>query len=130
MSEEVWSGHVPSLDRLKVFGCVAYAHIRQDKLDPRAVKCMFLGYPEGVKGFRLWCLEPGHKKCFISRDVTFNESEMAFGDSRNKGKSIETPGPSRSNIEVELSDRNQEGNLEQERTRLVLLFTKKFLSLC
>ena len=40
--EEVWSGHPPSYDRLRVFGCVTYAHIRQDKLEPRAIKCMFL----------------------------------------------------------------------------------------
>ena len=36
-----------------------------------------MGYPEGVKGYRLWCLEPGHKKCIVNRDVTFNELEMA-----------------------------------------------------
>ena len=26
--EEIWSNHPPKLDQLKVFGCVAYAHIR------------------------------------------------------------------------------------------------------
>lgn len=47
--EEVWLGHPPSLYRLRVFGCLAYAHIRQDKVEPRALKCMFLRFPEGVK---------------------------------------------------------------------------------
>nr|GFC12816.1 retrovirus-related Pol polyprotein from transposon TNT 1-94 [Tanacetum cinerariifolium] len=32
------------------FGCVAYSHVQQGKLKPRAVKCVLLGYPEGVKG--------------------------------------------------------------------------------
>ena len=41
--EKVWSGHPPSLDRLRVFDCLAYAHIRQDKVEPRDLKCMFLG---------------------------------------------------------------------------------------
>ena len=77
-SEELWSGHSPSYDRLRVFGCVAYAHIRQDKLEPRAIKCMFLGYPQGVKGYRLWCLELGNRICIISHDVVFNECEMAY----------------------------------------------------
>ena len=78
--EEIWSNHPPKLDQLKVFGCVAYAHIRQDKLDPSVVKCMFLGYPEGVKGYKLWCLELGHKKCLISRDVVLNENIIAYQD--------------------------------------------------
>ena len=51
--EEVWSRHPPSLNRLGVFGCLVYAHIRQDKVEPSALRCMFLGYPEGVKAYRL-----------------------------------------------------------------------------
>ncbi|OAE23043.1 hypothetical protein AXG93_3571s1060 [Marchantia polymorpha subsp. ruderalis] len=39
----------PKLDNLKVFGCVVYMHQREYKLDPRAKKCMFVRYPEGVK---------------------------------------------------------------------------------
>ena len=61
---------------MKVFGCMAYAHIRQDKLQLMALKCIFLGYPKGVKGYKLWCLEPGYKRCINSRDVVFNEFEM------------------------------------------------------
>ena len=52
--EEMWTGHPPKFDNLRVFGCVAYAHQKQGKLDPRAKKCMFIGYPEGVKGYKLW----------------------------------------------------------------------------
>lgn len=60
-----------------MFGFLAYAHIKQDKLDARALKCVFVGYPDAVKGNRLWCLEPGYKKCIISKDVIFDESYMA-----------------------------------------------------
>ena len=52
-SEEIWSGHPTDYKNLKVFGCSAYAHVRQDKLEPQAIKCVFLGYPEGVKVYRL-----------------------------------------------------------------------------
>lgn len=47
----MWGGHPPSLKILRTFGCVAYAHIRQGKLERRALKCMFLGYPDtlGIK---------------------------------------------------------------------------------
>lgn len=64
--EEVWLKHPPNLDRLRVFGCLVYAHIRQDKVKTRALRCMFLGHPKGVKAYRLWCLELDHKRCIIS----------------------------------------------------------------
>jgi len=47
---EVSSGRPEDYSNLKVFGALAFAHVRQDKLDARVVKCIFIGYPEGVKG--------------------------------------------------------------------------------
>lgn len=85
--KEVWSRYPPNIDRLKVFGCLAYAHIRKDKVEPRALRCTFLEYSEGVKVYRLWCLEPGHKRCIIHRDVVFNEAEMAFKKTDDIGRS-------------------------------------------
>ena len=48
--EEVWSGHPPYYKTLKVFGCSAYAHVRQDKLEPWAMKCVFLGVSRRCQG--------------------------------------------------------------------------------
>ncbi|RDX82741.1 hypothetical protein CR513_36426, partial [Mucuna pruriens] len=38
-----------------VFGCVTFihSHYHRGKLDPRAVKCVFIGYPSNKKGFKL-----------------------------------------------------------------------------
>ncbi|GKB73427.1 retrotransposon protein, putative, ty1-copia subclass, partial [Tanacetum coccineum] len=47
---EMWSGHPSDYGMLRIFGCVAYPHDKQGKLEPRAIKCILLGYPEGVKG--------------------------------------------------------------------------------
>lgn len=74
--QEIWIGKAPSLNHLKVFGCSAYAHIRQDKPQPRAKKIIFLGYLEGVKRYKPWCTYEGSKKVIISIGVTFNELEM------------------------------------------------------
>ncbi|GKB73282.1 retrotransposon protein, putative, ty1-copia subclass [Tanacetum coccineum] len=73
---DLWSGHPANYEMLRIFGCVAYSHVNQGKLKPRAIKCIFLGYPEGVKGYRLWRLDDVKPKIIISRDVVFNESLM------------------------------------------------------
>ena len=67
-----------------MFGSLTFAHVKQGKLDARAVKCLFIGYPEGVKGYKLWKLEPGETRCIISRDVTFDESKMAMINKEQK----------------------------------------------
>ena len=53
---ELWSGHPANHEMLRIFGCVAYSHVNQGKLKPRAIKCIFLGYPEGVKGYGGWMM--------------------------------------------------------------------------
>lgn len=72
----MWTGFPPDLSNLKLFGCIAYAHTSQGKLENRAKKCIFLGYCQGVKGYRLWDLEKGKEKLFISSDVMFNEAQI------------------------------------------------------
>ena len=39
--EEVWSGTIVDYSFLKVYGCIAYAHINDGELAPRAVKMHF-----------------------------------------------------------------------------------------
>jgi hypothetical protein len=73
---EVWSGTPVDYSQLKVFGCTAYAHVDNGKLEPRAIKCLFLGYGLGVKGYKLWNHET--RKTFMSRSVVFNESMMFY----------------------------------------------------
>ncbi|KAL5768311.1 hypothetical protein ACOSQ2_015094 [Xanthoceras sorbifolium] len=74
--EEVWSGKPADYSNLRIFGCPAYMHVSEGKLEPRAKKCIFLDYASGVKGYRLWCLDPKSPKFVISRDVTFDESAL------------------------------------------------------
>ena len=70
---EMWSGRTANYSDLKIFGCPAFAHVKQGKLEPRALKCVFLGYPEGVKGYRLCCTDLKPPRCIVNRDVVFNE---------------------------------------------------------
>ncbi|GJZ18409.1 retrovirus-related pol polyprotein from transposon TNT 1-94 [Tanacetum coccineum] len=96
---DLWSGHPANYKMLRIFGCVAYSHVNQGKLKPRAIKCIFLGYPEGVKGYRLWRLDDVKPNIIISRDVVFNESLM-YKDSL-KGAGVADSGK-KVEFEVEL----------------------------
>ena len=59
---------------------MAYAHIPdklRKKLDSKGEKCIFLGYCEDSKGYRLY--NPSTKNFLISRDVQFIEEEAWDG---------------------------------------------------
>jgi len=49
---EVRFGWPTDYPNLRIFGCPAYAHVRDGKLEPSSKKCIFIGYATGVKGYR------------------------------------------------------------------------------
>ena len=56
LPEEKWFGRKIGLSHLRVLGCTAYVHVNADersKLDAKAKKMIFLGYPRGVKRYRM-----------------------------------------------------------------------------
>ena len=60
----------------RIFGCTAFVHQKSGKLDPRAQKCVFVGYSSTQKGYR--CYHPTTRKFYVSADVVFHESEPFF----------------------------------------------------
>jgi transposase InsO family protein len=80
---EMWTGNKPSIESLRVFGCLAYVHVddaakRTGKLDGRGFPCVFLGYSSETKGWRLYnpASKTSRKRLLISRDVTFLEDQL------------------------------------------------------
>jgi hypothetical protein len=72
--EEKFIGKDPDVSHLRVFGCIAYVHVpneKRSKLDPKAEKCIFIGYSLEQKGYR--CFNPSTWKLQVSRDVVFDE---------------------------------------------------------
>ena len=79
---------------LKVFGCEAFVHVPKEKrrkLDNKAEKCIFVGYKDGIKGYKLW--NPITRKVVYNRDVVFREVKNT---SRNED---EPKGPDKTNAE-------------------------------
>ena len=76
---------IPSILNLppKIFGCVAYVHIpknQRTKIEPCAMRCVFVGYGTHQKGYR--CYNPTTKRMFLTMDVTFVETERYFQEPR------------------------------------------------
>ncbi|KAH9781301.1 hypothetical protein KPL71_008412 [Citrus sinensis] len=111
---EKWHGKPTDYGSLKVFGCPAYAHVIQGKLAPRALKGKFIGYPEGVKGFKLWCTDLNPPKCIISRDVIFNENatleiKKSTGTDAQKDKE-------KTKVQFEVEPYNREASEDEDNT--------------
>ncbi|KAK9109634.1 hypothetical protein Sjap_017694 [Stephania japonica] len=74
---EMWTGKPVDYSNLHVFGSPVYAMYNAQettKLDPKSRKCLFLGYADGVKGYRLW--DSTTHKVVVSRDVLFTEDKV------------------------------------------------------
>ncbi|CAI7747297.1 unnamed protein product [Closterium sp. NIES-53] len=77
---ERWLGRKPPVDMLRVFGCMAVAHIPKkyrSKLGASAIWCVHFGLAAESKGWLLW--EPSKGVLFDSRDVNFVEGMMYGG---------------------------------------------------
>ena len=48
-----------------------WEHIKRKALDPQSTACIFVGYFDDVKGYRL--IDPSTDKIFIERTVQFEE---------------------------------------------------------
>ena len=58
----------------KIFGCTCFVRdVRPQvtKLDPKSLKCIFLGYSRVQKGYKCYC--PSLNRYLVSTDVTFHE---------------------------------------------------------
>ena len=65
----------------RVFGCACYiwdVRLHVSKLNPKSLKCIFLGYFRVQKGYRCYC--PSLQRYLVSADVTFLENTLFSPD--------------------------------------------------
>ena len=71
---ESYFRHKPDVSTLRAFGSTAWARIPLEKrraLQPQSIECLFIGYPDESKGFKL--LDIRTKQIIIERSVWFDE---------------------------------------------------------
>uniref|UniRef100_A0A251TBB6 Putative ribonuclease H-like domain, Reverse transcriptase, RNA-dependent DNA polymerase n=1 Tax=Helianthus annuus TaxID=4232 RepID=A0A251TBB6_HELAN len=76
---EILHNQKPEYDHMKVFGCLTYfwsIETKGDKFEVRGRLGIFLGYPQGTKGYKIFDIED--KKMVVSRDVKFHENTFTF----------------------------------------------------
>jgi hypothetical protein len=74
--EEKFTGEKPDASHLRMFGCIAYVHVpdeKKSKLDPKAEKCIFIGYS----------LEQKRYKCFKKSQLISGPQESSISGSNS-----------------------------------------------
>jgi len=78
---EYWTGKPLGVGHLRVFGSLTWVQIpneKRQKLDPKSVQCVLVGYEENA-GSRVYRLFDREKKRFLSsRDVIMDESSLPY----------------------------------------------------
>lgn len=100
---ELWYGRKINLSHLRIFGCLAYKHVPQQKrskLDSKSEECIMIGY--APCGYRLLNLK--NNDVVIGRDVIFNEL-LTF---REFSKKNERPSVSNDPEDIQVIENGEE----------------------
>jgi hypothetical protein len=69
----------PDYSFLRTFGCACWPNLHpynKNKLQPRSLLCLFLGYSPLHKRYK--CIHLPSNRVYISRDVVFNENSFPY----------------------------------------------------
>ena len=81
---ECWFDRKSDVSNLTVFGCLSYVDIPDSQhrmLDQKSLKTIFVGYPQGTKGHKLYDLN--YKRFLRSRNVIVLEDKFHDFQSNN-----------------------------------------------
>lgn len=80
---------INSFKKYKVIFHTYFRKKQHSKLDPKSRKLIFVGYGDGIKGYRLW--NRSAHNIIINRDVIFDEFSFSKSDVKNDMKQDYVP---------------------------------------
>ncbi|KAL2230672.1 UNVERIFIED_CONTAM: Retrovirus-related Pol polyprotein from transposon RE1 [Sesamum indicum] len=95
----------PTYEHIKVFGCLCFAAnvlAFKRKFEPRATRCIFLGYVQGIKWYKVMDLSTG--KIHVSRDIIIHEETYPFKNINDDNTDIVCPLPTVNDISEDEND--------------------------
>jgi len=102
---EVIYGYKHEVGHLRIFCSKAFAHIPKDerrKLDAKSVKCIFIGYCDDHKAYKMFDL--GSHKLIARRDVIFHENT---NDDISKYDVWYTPYDNEDHVKIDIDGRQE-----------------------
>ncbi|GJX72434.1 retrotransposon protein, putative, ty1-copia subclass [Tanacetum coccineum] len=112
---EVWHGQAPKLSYLKVWGCEALVKrdtlTKPDKLEPRSIKCIFIGYPKETMGYSFY-YPPEINKVLVARNAEFLENSLINQEASGSLEDLEIIQEEDTHPSIDTSLNHEEDDLE------------------
>ncbi|GJV83673.1 retrotransposon protein, putative, ty1-copia subclass [Tanacetum coccineum] len=113
---EVWHGQAPKLSYLKVWGCEALVKrdtlTKPDKLEPRSIKCIFIGYPKETMGYSFYY--PPENKVLVARNAKFLENSLITQEASGSLEDLEIIQEEDTHPSIDTSLNHEEDDLEMD----------------
>ncbi|GJR14127.1 retrotransposon protein, putative, ty1-copia subclass [Tanacetum coccineum] len=111
---KVWHGQAPKLSYLKVWGCEALVKrdtlTKPDKLEPRSIKCIFVGYPKETMGYSFYY--PPENKVLVARNAEFLENSLITQEASGSLEDLEIIQEEDTHPSINTSLHHEEDDLE------------------
>ncbi|GJX01258.1 retrotransposon protein, putative, ty1-copia subclass [Tanacetum coccineum] len=113
---EAWHGQAPKLSYLKVWGCEALVKrdtlTKPDKLEPRSIKCIFVGYLKETMGYSFYY--PTENKVLVARNAKFLENSVITQETSRSLEDLEIIQEEDTHPSIDTSSHHKEDDLETD----------------
>ncbi|GKC11406.1 retrotransposon protein, putative, ty1-copia subclass [Tanacetum coccineum] len=104
----------PKLSYLKVWGCEALVKrdtlTKPDKLKPRSIKCIFVGYPKETMRYSFYY--PPENKVFVTRNAEFFENSLITQEASGSLEDLEIIQEEDTHLSIDTSLNHEKDNQE------------------